>query len=171
MSEPSDGPRSRTIGDIDLTRAVAGEDPPATPVLVAEAADEPGEREPLQERLARVERLLEADLAALGPSVVTASIGELMARLDELAARIGEVDGRISTPSVLAPSGLEDRLDRLDRRVDRLTLLVEAATAPLDESTPADPALVRIEDAIAGLTTVVQQLVAIAERVDGDRDF
>lgn len=117
-----------------------------------------------EERLARVERLLEADLSSLGPSVVTASIGEVLARLDELGARVGAIEV-IAPLSSDAPSLLhvEDRLDRLDRRLDRLTRLVEAATAPLEDGEPSDPALARIEEAIAGLTAVVRQL---AEAVD-----
>lgn len=127
-------------GEIDLTDRAA----PAT----------------VEERLARVERLLDADLASLGPSVVAASIEELGARIDEVAVRVA-AGGRLEAPAS-SPTNVSDRLDLLDRRLDRLTRLVEAATAPLEDDEPADPALRRIEEAIVGLTVMVQQLGAAA---------
>lgn len=129
----------RAVGEIDLTDAAGAE--------------------AVHERLARVERLLDADLSSLGPSVVTASIGELLTRLDDLGARIGAVEAAVGAPAPPASLALvEERLGLLDRRLDRLTRLVEAATEPLAEDAPPDPALARIEDAIVGLTIVVQQL-------------
>lgn len=171
---------SRTIGDIDLTGSSDVPTPSAGPVLTAEAPAGAALAD-LQERLARVERLLEADLAVLGPSVVAASIDELLSRVDAVAARVDEVGHRLAAPSAAAVpaaggrvldgggdlDGVVRRLDSIDRRVDRLTLLVEAATAPLEEGEEGgDPALRRIEQALVGLTVVVQRIAAIAEDAD-----
>lgn len=166
---------SRTIGDIDLTgatprftvdleRQVALADPPAAGGLDTTTA-----------RLARIERLLEADLAALGPSVVTASIGEITARLDALSSEVDAVGGRWERAEERLAGQLavrvEQRLDTIDARVDRLTRLVEAATEPEPEgaTSPTDVALHGIQVRIDALATEVARLAAIADRVDGPR--
>jgi hypothetical protein len=110
------------------------EGPVATRADEIDLTDGPGPGS-VEERLERVERLLEADLSSVFAS--TAQVG--------------------------------DRLDLLDRRLDRLTRLVEAATAPLEDDETADPALARIEEAIVGLTVVVQQLGVAATEAAGRR--
>jgi outer membrane murein-binding lipoprotein Lpp len=164
---------SRTIGDIDLTGA--------TPRFTVELdrqvalADVPAEVEKLDTtaaRLARIERLLEADLAALGPSVVTASIGEITARLDSLSAEVDAVGGRWERAEERLAGQLgarvEQRLDAIDARVDRLTRLVEAATEPEPEGTtsPTEVALHGVQARIDALITEVARLAAIADRVE-----
>jgi hypothetical protein len=169
---------SRTIGDIDLTGAapIFSVDLDA-PLLVAEPSPARAEPQPqptdeLEDRLARVERLLDADLAALGPAVVSASIAEITDRLDGLAARVDAVgarwDGAQGEVSSALDTGLEARLDRLDKRVARLTRLVEAATEPEPEGvlSPTEAALQTMALRIEQLGAEVARLVAIAERVD-----
>jgi hypothetical protein len=161
---------SRTLGDIDLTgstplfavdleRQVAIADPP------------PGSDEGtgVAARLARVERLLEADLAALGPSVVTASIEEISTRLESLSSHVEVVGSRWERAeerlAVQLGVRVKERLDGLDQRVERLTRLVEAATEPEPEGTltPTDVALRGILARLDSLTAEVARLVALAE--------
>ena len=154
---------SRTLGDIDLR---AGSPtfgaPVATPVDPA-----------IDERLARVEKLLDADLDLLGPSVVTMSIDEITTRLDSLNSAVDTVGTRwdqIAEPldDTLALR-VSQRLDSVDKRVDRLTLLIEAATAPEPDGyvSPTDLALRGILARLDTLAAEVSRLSAIAERVDG----
>lgn len=148
-------PSSRTLGDIDLTGDAAVPSPvPAAPVV-----DE------VQERLRRVEHLLDADLEALGPAVVASAITAITARVDGLAAAIDAATAAWSaSPEVAA---VDQRLASIERRLDRLTMLVELATEPLPEpeALPVDPTLLRLEAGLAALTAEVQRMVAIADRV------
>lgn len=166
---------SRTIGDIDLTGA--------TPVFAVDLDRQAAIADPTPEasldataaRLARVERLLEADLAALGPSVVTASIEEITNRLDSVARHVDAVSARWDDAErqLAAQLGahLEGRLDGIDRRLDRLTRIVEAATEPEPEGTvsPTDAALAAVVARLDALTAEVSRLAAIADRVDDPR--
>lgn len=150
----------RPIDDIDLTSA--------TPHFAVDLERPAPPADGTAERLARVERLLEADLAALGPSVVTASIADLTARLDALAARLDEVGARWEGAEEQLAGSLaarvEQRLDRLDARLDRLTRLVEAATEPEPEGmvSPTDAAIGRVS---ARLDELVDQFDALSRRL------
>lgn len=159
---------SRTIGDIDLR---------ATPLLAVDlerqliTADPPQSLEDgdgIAARLARVEGLLEADLAALGPSVVTASIEQITARLESLATHVDAVGSRWERAeerlAVQLAVRVKERLDGMEARLDRLTRLVEAATEPVPPGTvtPTDAALREVLVTLGSLAADVAQLTAAA---------
>jgi hypothetical protein len=163
---------SRTLGDIDLTGK--------TPLFAVDLdrqvaiADPAGSDDPssVAARLARVERLLEADLAALGRSVVTASIEEISARLSSLANHVDAVGNRWERAEerlgVQLSVRVKERMDGVDARLDRLTRLVEEATEPEPAGTltPTDVAVRGILARLDTLTAEVARLAAVAERFD-----
>ena len=159
---------SRTIGDIDLRSSSAI----STDDLERLLADPPPADEALAARLARVERLLDADLSALGPSVVTAAIADLTTRLDELAAKVDQIGTRWDQEEEPLDETLAirvaRRLDGIDKRIDRLILLVEAATAPepAPAPSPTEVAIGKVNARLAQIGLEVARLAAAAEEGD-----